>query len=107
MPPQPVVNQCTCVGPECEREAAVRHPRTGEPLCQAHYQQARLHPERPLRPLRRKRRSRDRDLVRCRRCGQRKPYYAKGLCRNCYMAGVNRRHRQQRQTRPKGSEDEQ
>ena len=72
----------------------MRHPHTQEPVCKAHYQQALLHPERPLRPLRR---TRPADF-RCVRCGV-KPHYARDLCYNCYMYDLNRARRAQRRPR--------
>ncbi|MCY4522224.1 MAG: hypothetical protein OXC13_15785 [Caldilineaceae bacterium] len=69
----------TCSGPGCDRDGKLRDPRTGEPVCRSHYQQARQHPDRPLRPLQLKRGPR----TPCGRCG--KPqHYAKGLCKACY-----------------------
>ena len=87
------INQQPCSFPGCGYRAAVRHPTTGDPLCKGHYQQVRLHPDRPLQPLRLQRGP----DFRCERCGKQKRHYAKGRCRNCYMYDLNRRLRSARQ----------
>ena len=83
-----------CSGPECNREGRLRDSRTGDPVCDAHYRQARMFPERPLRPLQLKR---PKDSP-CLRCGKRE-HYAKGLCKACY-------ERQRRQGSEEGKHEE-
>lgn len=56
-----------------------------------HYQQARLHPDRPLRPLQLKRPP---DFA-CVDCGG-GPHYAKDLCKPCYMRNLHQRRRNAR-----------
>lgn len=85
-----------CTGPACDRAGRLRDPRPGATgkLCQAHYQQARLDPERPLRPLRAKRKD-GHTMEHCARCGKRRKHYANGLCKSCYEWAQRQKRKQQ------------
>ena len=78
-----------CEGPACDRKAVARDPRTGRPLCKAHYQQSLVRTGRPLSPLQ-PRRPRN-GLCTDPTCGCNQPQYARGLCRPAYMRQWRRR----------------